>query len=125
MIHCQKIIQEKGLKTLLITNTPGSTLSRGATYTLLIHAGVEVSVASTKAYAAQVALLALLSGAINNDSKVVEDLKGTIRVIEYIQNQFKGKIKAIAEEIKDHENVFYLGRSFDYFLSMQASLKLK
>ena len=125
LIHCQKIIQEKGLKTLLITNTPGSTLSRGATYTLLIHAGVEVSVASTKAYAAQVALLALLSGAINNDSKVVEDLKGTIRVIEYIQNQFKGKIKAIAEEIKDHENVFYLGRSFDYFLSMEASLKLK
>ncbi|MBP5343442.1 glutamine--fructose-6-phosphate transaminase (isomerizing) [bacterium] len=125
LIHCQKIIKKKGFRTLLITNTPGSTLSRGATYTLLIHAGVEVSVASTKAYAAQVALLSLLSGAINNDKKVLNDLKDTIRVIEYIKNELKDKIKGIAEEIKDHENIFYLGRSFDYFLSMEASLKLK
>ena len=125
LIHCLKIIQEKGVPTLLITNTAGSTLSRGVKYTLLLHAGVEISVASTKAYAAQVALLALLSGAIDDDSKVVDDLKGTIHIIEYIKKNFKEKIQKIADEIKDHQNVFYLGRSFDYFLSLEASLKLK
>ena len=125
LIHCLKIIREKGVPTLLITNTAGSTLSRGVTYTLLLHAGVEVSVASTKAYAAQVALLALISGAINNDKKVADDLKDTIHIIEYIKHNFKEKIQKIADEIKDHQNIFYLGRSFDYFLSLEASLKLK
>ena len=125
LIHCMKIIQQKNIKTLLITNTAGSTLSRAVTYTLLLHAGVEVSVASTKAYAAQVALLAMLSGAIGDNSKVVDDLKDTIQVIEYIKNNFKEPIQRIAEQIKDHDNIFYLGRSFDYFLSLEASLKLK
>lgn len=125
LIHCLKIIKEKGVRTLLITNTAGSTLSRGATYTLLLHAGVEISVASTKAYAAQVALLALLSGAINNNKKIADDVKDTIKIIDYVKDNFKEKIEMIADEIKDHQNIFYLGRSFDYFLSLEASLKLK
>ena len=125
LIHCLKIIKEKNVPTLLITNTMGSTLSRGVTYTCNIYAGVEVSVASTKAYAAQVALLALLSGAMNKSEKMVMELKDTISVIDYIKENLKDKIEQIAEEIKDDENVFFLGRSFDYFLSLEASLKLK
>ena len=125
LIHCLNVIKEKNIRSLLITNTPGCTLSKGVTYTLQLYAGVEISVASTKAYAAQVALLALLAGAINKDPQIVEDLKGTIKVIENIQKTLKEPIAQIAEEIKDHENIFFLGRSFDYFLSMEASLKLK
>ena len=125
LIHCLNVIKEKNIRSLLITNTPGCTLSKGVTYTLQLYAGVEISVASTKAYAAQVALLALLAGAINKDPQIVEDLKGTIKVIENIQKTLKEPIAEIAEEIKDHENIFFLGRSFDYFLSMEASLKLK
>ena len=125
LIHCLKIIKEKNVPTLLITNTAGSTLSRGCTYTVLLHAGVEVSVASTKAYAAQVAILALLSGALNKNDKMVMDLKATIDVIDSIKNNLKKPIEQIAEEIKDKDHVFFLGRSFDYFLSLEASLKLK
>ncbi len=125
LIHCLKIIKEKNVPTLLITNTAGSTLSRGCTYTVLLHAGVEVSVASTKAYAAQVAILALLSGALNKNDKMVMDLKATIDVIDSIKNNLKKQIEQIAEEIKDKDHVFFLGRSFDYFLSLEASLKLK
>ena len=125
LIHCLKIIKEKNARTLLITNTSGSTLSRGVTHTALIHAGVEISVASTKAYAGQVALLALLSGVLNNNTKMVEELKDSIQIIEYIKKELKQPIEQIAEEIKDHENVFFLGRSYDYFLSLEASLKLK
>ncbi|MFD3066945.1 glutamine--fructose-6-phosphate transaminase (isomerizing), partial [Streptococcus agalactiae] len=52
---------EMGIPSLTITNVPGSTLSREATYTMLIHAGPEIAVASTKAYTAQVATLAFLA----------------------------------------------------------------
>ena len=54
-------IKEMGHKALTITNVPGSTLSREADYTLLLHAGPEIAVASTKAYTAQVAVLAILA----------------------------------------------------------------
>ena len=50
-------IKEMGHKALTITNVPGSTLSREADYTLLLHAGPEIAVASTKAYTAQIAVL--------------------------------------------------------------------
>ena len=47
--------------SLTITNVPGSTLSREADYTLLLHAGPEIAVASTKAYTAQIAVLAIVA----------------------------------------------------------------
>ena len=74
LIHCLNIIKENNLKNLIITNTGGSTLDRNSMYSLLLHSGVEVSVASTKAYVAQVALLAMLAGALVNDRIVINDL---------------------------------------------------
>ncbi|MFV5772308.1 SIS domain-containing protein, partial [Pediococcus acidilactici] len=50
-------VKELGYKALTMTNVPGSTLSREADYTLLLHAGPEIAVASTKAYTAQIAVL--------------------------------------------------------------------
>ena len=125
LIHCLKIIKEHNLKNLIITNTGGSTLDRNCDYSILLHSGIEVSVASTKAYVAQVALFAMLAAALQNDKQVVKDLKQSIDVINDIQGNFKPIIKSVAEEIKDKKNIFYLGRSFDYFLSLEASLKLK
>lgn len=55
---------EMGIPSLTVTNVPGSTLSREATYTMLLHAGPEIAVASTKAYTAQIAALAFLSKAV-------------------------------------------------------------
>ena len=125
LIHCLKIINKKKLKSLVITNTGGSTLDRGSTFSCLLHAGIEVSVASTKAYVAQVTLLALLSGALSKNDILVKDIKHCLDVVKDIRENYKEKIKSIAEEIKDKSNLFYLGRSFDYFLSLEASLKLK
>lgn len=125
LIHCLHIIQKHNLPTLVITNTGGSTLDRNCTYSLLLHAGIEVSVASTKAYVAQVTLLAMLSSAIKGSYGVIEDIKKCIKVIDHIREGYKDKIKSIANELKDKTNIFYLGRSYDYFLSLEASLKLK
>ena len=125
LIHCLKIIKEHNLDNLIITNTSGSTLDRNCMYSLRLHSGIEVSVASTKAYVAQVTLLVLLAASLNNDTKVVDDLKESLGVIYDIQDHYKPLIIKIAEEIKDKKSLFYLGRSFDYFLSLEASLKLK
>ena len=125
LIHCLKIIKEHNLKNLIITNTGGSTLDRNAMYSLLLYSGIEVSVASTKAYVAQVTLLAMLAASLSKDSKLIDDLTDSLDVIYDIQDHYKPLIMKVADEIKDKKNLFYLGRSFDYFLSLEASLKLK
>ena len=125
LIHCLKIIKEHNLKNLIITNTGGSTLDRNSMYSLLLYSGIEVSVASTKAYVAQVTLLAMLAAALSDDKKLIDDLTDSLDVIYDIQDHYKPLIMKVAEEIKDKKNLFYLGRSFDYFLSLEASLKLK
>ncbi len=63
-------INELGHPTLTITNVPGSTLSREASFTLLLHAGPEIAAASTKAYTAQIAVLALLAKAIGETKQL-------------------------------------------------------
>ena len=125
LIHCLKLIKKHNLNSLVITNTGGSTLDRNCTYSLLLHAGIEVSVASTKAYVAQVTLLAILASALIDDKSVISDLRGALKIVEEIRTSYKHRIMDIAEELKDKKNIFYLGRSFDYFLSLEASLKLK
>ena len=125
LIHCLKIIKQHNLKNLIITNTGGSTLDRNCMYSLLLNSGIEVSVASTKAYVAQVTLLAMLAAALTKDNKLITDLTDSLDVIYDIQDHYKPLIMKVADEIKDKKNIFYLGRSFDYFLSLEASLKLK
>ena len=125
VIHCMKILQENSMPTLIITNTKGSTLERGCTYSLLLNAGLEVSVASTKAYVAQVTMLALLTNALQNRHKIVRDLEQCCHIVSEIRTTCKEKIQEMARELKDKTHIFYLGRGYDYDLSLEASLKLK
>ena len=119
-------VKEMGYKSLTITNVKGSTLSREADHTLLLHAGPEIAVASTKAYTAQVAVLAILANAM---SKTPVDMKfelaRTATVMESICNN-RQSYKELAEEyLKDARNCFYIGRAADYYVCLEAALKLK
>lgn len=125
LIHCLRIVKEHNYESLVITNTKGSTLERSCTYSVLLHAGVEVSVASTKAYVAQVVALLLLVASAFDIKDVDQELLKACLVISNIRKNFKAKVKEIANEIKDKNDIFYLGRGFDYYLSLEASLKLK
>lgn len=124
LIHCLNIVKKHKYDTLLITNTSGSTLERGCAYSLNIQAGVEVSVASTKAYAAQVAMLLLLVGAVKKDNKIAKDIIKALPIIKTIKEK-QNDIKNVANIIKDKQSIFYIGRGYDYYLSLEASLKLK
>ena len=124
LIHCLNIVKQYNYDTLLITNTSGSTLERGCKYSLNIQAGVEVSVASTKAYAAQVAMLLLVVAAVKGNVQIAEEILKALPIIETIKHK-QQDIKNVANFIKDKQSIFYIGRGYDYYLSLEASLKLK
>ncbi len=125
LIHCLKTVTENDVRSIVVTNTKGSTLERGCDFSILLNAGLEVSVASTKAYVAQVTALALLTNTLQNRRKIVKDLDKCCQIISYIRNNVKERIEEMANELKDKKDVFFLGRGYDYDFSLEASLKLK
>ncbi|MGE7844112.1 glutamine--fructose-6-phosphate transaminase (isomerizing) [Lysinibacillus sp. NPDC093712] len=124
-------IKELGYPTLTITNVPGSTLSREADHTLLLHAGPEIAVASTKAYVAQVAVLAVTAYVTAKASgKGLEfDLKKELAIAANgIQTIIDSKdvLEDIAEDyLKIARNAFFIGRNIDFCVSLEGALKLK
>lgn len=124
LIRCVKIIQQQGSPIVTITNTKGSSLDRASDFTLLLYAGMEIAVASTKAYIAQVALLAILRAALIGNTEIITDLIEVEKTMKGLIGA-KLEIKAIAEAIVKEPNVFFLGRGLDYDVALEASLKLK
>lgn len=125
LIHCLKVAREHDLRMLLVTNVQGSSLERAADFSIILNAGSEISVASTKAYAAQVTALALLTNALDNRHNIIRDLNECCAVISEVRTSSKPKIEAMAEKLKNSRDIYFLGRGYDYDLSLEASLKLK
>ncbi len=126
MIHALKIAKANHIKTLVICNNKGSTLDRECDYSLHLNCGVEISVASTKAYAAQCTMLGLVISSLYDSSKeFIEEVEKVIPIITHVKENMKGKIFKVAKSIKDTNNLFFLGRGNGYDLSLEASLKCK
>jgi glucosamine--fructose-6-phosphate aminotransferase (isomerizing) len=119
-----EIINERGATVITITNTKGSTLDRAADHTLLLFAGIEIAVASTKAYIAQVALFALIAGAIAGTTNTVSDLVQIIKVQKEIIKK-RDSLIPHAQFISKNSDVYFLGRGYDYDVARECSLKLK
>lgn len=126
-------VNDLGLSSLTITNVKGSTLSREATHTLLLHAGPEIAVASTKAYTSQIAVMLLLGVACGRkgakqlavDFDVSHELGIVAAGMDTLVDE-KDQFAYLSEHfLKDTRNAFYIGRGLDYAVSMEASLKLK
>lgn len=119
-----KLAKENGIDTLAIVNRRDSSIAREADSVIYTEAGMEVAVATTKAYLAQVLILLLLAFKDNNkETKLLEDLKLLPNLITKYINEYD--YSNIANILKDKEHIFYLGRGIDYYLSMEGSLKLK
>ncbi|MEC0984311.1 glutamine--fructose-6-phosphate transaminase (isomerizing) [Bacillus safensis] len=124
-------VKELGHKALTITNVPGSTLSREADFTLLLHAGPEIAVASTKAYTAQIAVLSILASVaaeLNGQSldfDLVKELGIVANAMEALVDQ-KDEMEQIARDFFTvTRNAFFIGRGLDYYVCLEGSLKLK
>lgn len=124
-------LTKMGYPTLTVTNVQGSTLSRESDYTLLLHAGPEIAVASTKAYVAQIAVLSI-AAYVTGKAKGREfdfDLKQELAIaangIQAIVDA-KEEMEQIAEDfLKIARNAFFIGRNVDYYVSLEGALKLK
>ncbi|MRG88353.1 glutamine--fructose-6-phosphate transaminase (isomerizing) [Salinibacillus xinjiangensis] len=124
-------IKEMGHPALTITNVPGSTLSREADYTLHLHAGPEIAVASTKAYTAQISVLAILAvdtakaKGIKLDFDPLQELAIVSSAMEALCDQKEEFEKIVSEFLETTRNAFFIGRGVDYFVGQEGALKLK
>lgn len=120
-----------GHKSLTITNVAGSTLSREADHTLLLHAGPEIAVASTKAYTAQIAVLSILSQIVaknhgrETDVDLLRELAKVTTAIETIADDAPKMEQIATDFLKTTRNAFFIGRTIDYNVSLEGALKLK
>ena len=132
-LACLREIKKRGIKTLGIVNVIGSTIARevnGGTY---VHAGPEISVASTKAFTAQVVTMIMFAGMLaeyhggNAEliAKITKELSMLPKEIEKTLKNHRDEIKTLAKKYVKYNNALYLGRDTAYPIALEGALKLK
>ena len=117
-----KIAKESGVDTLAIVNVYKSSIARLAKYVVYTESGIEIAVATTKAYLAQCLVLLLLALNKSQDENMIKELFKIPNILtKYINKDYKQVAKIVAK----YDHIFYLGRELDYYLAMEGSLKLK
>ncbi len=128
-----RLSREKGARTLSIVNVKGSSIARESDYVFYTHAGPEIAVASTKAYTAQLSAFYMIAFRfayvrkcldVKDCSNAMNQLLGVIPEIEKVLAK-TADIEAISKHLVKAENLFFIGRSMDYALSCEGSIKLK
>ncbi len=123
----------RGLKTLGIVNVVGSSIAREADSVIYTHAGPEISVATTKAYSAQLVAVYALSvkfayirGSISEGAyrKYIKELNSLSSLTKKIFED-KERIQWFASKFSNAKDIFFIGRGIDYAISLEGSLKLK
>ena len=112
-----RLVKEAGIKTLALVNVDTSSIAREADFTIKTEAGVEIGVASTKAFVAQMLSLLMLC-CRNIDIEAIE------RSINAILNG-DHDIAKLANKIKDCRSLFYIGRGVNYPIALEGALKIK
>ena len=127
-----RMCNKMGLDTIAVCNVLGSSISKEAKYFLPTLAGKEISVATTKAYTAQIAVLSLivLKKAISDNKLAPKDKREIERELRTLPKLLAGyldntEVEKFASLIQNTEHAFFIGRGIDYALSMEGSLKLK
>ena len=128
-----KLAKSRGVPVLAIVNVVGSSIARAADYVLYTYAGPEIAVASTKAYMVQLCVLYLFAlrlayarGRLSAE-KTRYYTAQLLRAPEIIKARLADceQIKYLASRYMNTQSCFFIGRGFDYSLSLEGSLKLK
>ena len=128
-----RLAKEKGIPTLAIVNVLGSSIAREADYVLYTLAGPEISVATTKAYSAQLVLGYVLAIYFGKEKGLLEqekiryylsELNTLPKKIERVLED-KERLQWFASKYSNAKDVFFIGRGIDYAISLEGSLKLK
>ena len=128
-----RLAKQRGIKTMAIVNVVGSSIAREADIVLMTHAGLEIAVASTKAYFVQSALLAALSlyAAQYKKTLSVDEVKAHVKTLLDVSNHIQPMIDK-KDEVQHHaslfmnaRSLFFIGRGVDFHVALESSLKLK
>jgi glucosamine--fructose-6-phosphate aminotransferase (isomerizing) len=119
--------KQKGAKIAALTNTLGSTIYRMSDFKMLLSAGPEKAVASTKAYIAKLAILLMLSfsmiGKINQAKKLL--LAAADEIDRLVSDNNLAEIKSLAKKLSRSEHIYTIGRGVSYPTALEAALKIK
>jgi len=118
-----KMAKKSGLKTLALCNVDNSSIVREADKTILLRAGIEKGVASTKAFATQVMTLWMLSNYLANKNEY-DAINEAIEVTK-VDSSLHEKIKRLSKRYTHGHGFFYIGRDIFYPLALEGALKLK
>lgn len=132
-LACLREIKKRGVKTLGVVNVVGSTIARevdGGTY---VHAGPEISVASTKAFTAQVVTMLMFAGMLaeyhGGNSELIHRFTNELAIlpeeIEKNLNTHRETMEALAKKYAKYNDALYLGRDTAYPIALEGALKLK
>ncbi len=131
-LECMKLVKAKGGYAFGVVNVPGSSIARLSDAGLYTHAGVEIGVASTKAFTGQILTLLLMALALGNAR--------TLPHAEYAYLLFEMRklpdliarmlarsdaIRTVAEKYASYQNFFFLGRALELPMAQEGALKLK
>ena len=128
-----KLAKSRGVPVLAIVNVVGSSIARAADYVMYTYAGPESAVASTKAYMVQMCVLYLFAlrlayaRGMQTDAEIRRLTAELLRAGEVIKPRLADceQIKYLASRFVNTQSCFFIGRGFDYSLSLEGSLKLK
>ncbi|MFA5896385.1 MAG: glutamine--fructose-6-phosphate transaminase (isomerizing) [Thermoplasmata archaeon] len=125
--------KRRGCKTLGIANVIGSSLAREVDKTIYTRAGLEIGVAATKTFVAQLVVLYLIAIKIGLDrgtlgyedaDRLKDELRSLPRSVLAVLNR-EDEIQALAEKYGDARDIFYIGRHANYPVALEGALKLK
>ena len=128
-----RLAKSRGVPVLAIVNVVGSSIARAADYVMYTYAGPEIAVASTKAYMVQMCVLYLFAlrlayaRGMQTDAEIRRLTAELLRAGEVIKPRLADceQIKYLASRFVNTQSCFFIGRGFDYSLSLEGSLKLK
>ncbi len=127
VLEAMTVAKSKGAKVLAIVNVKGSSIDRAADYTLLIHAGPERAVAATKSFANQLAVLLLvahaLAGKLQQGKQLLLETASMIN--DLLNPRYAERIEKLAEKIKSEEDMYIIGKSWNYPLALESAIKIQ
>ncbi|MFI5212564.1 MAG: glutamine--fructose-6-phosphate transaminase (isomerizing) [Candidatus Saccharimonadales bacterium] len=132
-LACLREIKRRGVTTLGIINAVGTTIAREVDGGIYVHAGPEISVASTKAFTSQVSAMVMFGIEVaqakgismQQTARYVEELAKLPDEIESVMSAHRSEIETIAKQYATYDHALYLGRDTLFPVAMEGALKLK
>lgn len=118
-IEAVRLAKSHGVKSIALVNVPGSTLAREADVVINLHAGIERSVVSTKAFTNMLAALLMMAGQTESVARISKKIK------LMLSGDLEQTIIELASRIAKHQSMFVVGRGINYPIAMESALKLK